>query len=418
MPSFIYRLEEMLLGGLLYAPQQLADLLHATTGNFGDPDHRAIFTAIVDAHLQEHDARGPDLFEHVAARVGEPAVSVSRLRSLALGCPNVFAIIEYGEMMQEAALRREIAESADRIAKLMRSMQPSRDSYSYTVLVDRLRDTVSYAGPDIDFNSEVEPFATNDVSRREELLLADLIQHPAVVGEVRSWLPLEVFSSPNRAEIFQAILAAHDHTTPEPGPTGIVAAEIDLLRAAVQTGNDPGDTSAARAADTEVVYLIYLASMSIEPGTSVGIGRDLLAEHVRCELATDIADRGLHIGADALAVTAEREERVRTAEAEIRYEAGLPPRDNPIDREVFGEWGELEAEHTLFAVRGRLNYPGKLTDERIRAMAERRIDSEDERNAPTAVRRDVGEEPSGTRQHALGPQPPPQQHLTHDPWSL
>jgi hypothetical protein len=79
-----------------------------------------------------------------------------------------------------------------------------------------------------------------------------------------------------------------------------------------------------------------------------------------------------------------RADRLRTEEALIRYSAGLPSRD-PAERALYQQWAELDAESPDLSLRGRTPRHQHLSDGQIRALAERRLDTQDQAARQFAV---------------------------------
>lgn len=298
MPNLVHRAEEALLGAIIYDPSLIDDVPYLLPRHFDHADHQLIYAAILTISDLEPSTTGALMAERIATETNTPGIDEPRLTGLALSSPDVASAAVYGRMIQEAALRRDLASEADRLEQTARGhgvYGAERDYLQGLARALRAHSGAFTTGPD--------PAATTTVAdtqrqlqhdlhvTREERLLADLIQHPLHINEVSSWLDPDVFTSPDRQAIYQAILNVHQHGEP-----------VEELTVAWQTARSrtseiaTGEQGRRPEALTVPGYVTRLATLPVEAGVSIETGRDLLAEHTRTELASQAAQLAGHPG--------------------------------------------------------------------------------------------------------------------------
>ncbi|WP_067484258.1 DnaB-like helicase N-terminal domain-containing protein [Actinomadura hibisca] len=284
MTSLVHRTEEALLGALIHNPALVADAPYLRPSHFDDPDHQAIFAELVDLRVNEPALRGIALAEQIVFLANQPDITLDRLTGLALNSPDIASIAHYGRMIQEAGLYREFAVHAERITREageVRGVDPQLDH------LDELAHAL--AGHYIRFNAAFNaPLTVADVDQttedpravREELLLADLIQHPAYIAEVSPWLDAGVFTADERRDLYHAIVTVElngepiEELTLAWEMTRSQQSELPIAATITDSGGSPASAG----------QINRLASLAVEAGASVEIGADLLADHTRDEL--------------------------------------------------------------------------------------------------------------------------------------
>jgi replicative DNA helicase len=295
MPSLTQRAEEALLGALIYNPAQLDDVPHVRPDDFGDPLHRAVFTAIGQVRDEVPGAYGAAVTEAIAARADTARADELYLSGLVRACPDTFAAAIYGRMVQEAAFRRALAEHAGTLTQTAGSGYGTSRELDHLARLSAALQIHSHSFETVTSQSggAVPPAMAGTTARQEELLLAGLIQNPETVGEIREWLDPEAFTAPDRRRIYEAIVAVDSYGEPVTELTlswelGRHAAAKYVLDGEVPTGTGSGGHPSPE-------YLAKLGETNVEAGLTVIIGRDLHAGHVRSELTRE-AHRSVHPG--------------------------------------------------------------------------------------------------------------------------
>ncbi|MFG1878030.1 DnaB-like helicase N-terminal domain-containing protein [Sphaerisporangium sp. NPDC049003] len=298
MPNLVHRTEQVLLGALIYDPSLINDVPYLLPRHFAHADHQAIFAAFLDVRANEPGIWGVTMAERITFQADRPGIDEARLAELALSSPDVSSVAVYGRMIQEAALRRELLGHADRLveaAGTVRGLDPELDHLA--LLSDALRSNAVHFETSLTDDLAVEAPRQDLRTLREEALLADLIQHPEHLHEVAAWLDPEVFTSPDRRSIYEAIVAVDDYGEPVQELTLC----WELARARSTEPTLTGETTESRS-DTRPSapgYVARLAVTVVEAGAAIEIGRDLLADHARAEIAAGTARLTANTGAIA-----------------------------------------------------------------------------------------------------------------------
>jgi len=302
MTDLTHRAEAALIGALLNDPKLLDDVPHLRPDDFVDPRHELIFRTIGEIRAAHPGLYGAALAERVESYLFEPIISAAYLDDLALSCPEPQAAAVYGRLVHEASLRRTLATHAERLADAAgteRGQSPERDHLARLAeaLGTHTRNLDRYLGDgtpgDPATTSDAPGGATGDAEptesadadsrvRREELILADLIQHPQVVGDVAAWLDPQVFTTPERRELFETIIAVDGYGEPVDELT--LSWELGRRRALTDTLNGQPVETWRTEPHPATSYIAHLAeAAAVEVGVAVEIGRDLLTDHVRAE---------------------------------------------------------------------------------------------------------------------------------------
>jgi replicative DNA helicase len=309
--TLTHQAETALIGALLFDRRLLDDVPGLSYLDFATPEHREIFRTIADLHIQRPDATGARLAELVADRLNLPGVDEPYLSSLALTCPEPHAAAVYGRMVLEAALDRDLADHAVRMAAeagTERGVDPAKDHLAALAEAIQIQAAnVESATAAISASAESSTDIGVEQDARavaEELALADLIQHPQLIAEVENWLEPEMFTG-GRGLVYESILAVDEFGAP-----------IDEMTLAWELGRRQGraETMYERAADDERPErvapgtLARLVTTAVEIGVAVEIGSNMATDHFRAELAAEksrvIAENGVHQTASTGASTA------------------------------------------------------------------------------------------------------------------
>jgi hypothetical protein len=138
-------------------------------------------------------------------------------------------------------------------------------------------------------NSPVPATASDDDSREEEEVLADLIQHYWQNSHVLAWLPAEAFTAGARRGVYEAIaaLARNDE------PVDELTVEWQMARrgAAMHATASQAETSSEpNGRRIDPGYVGILAALPVADGTATLTGRTLLNRHTNAQLR-DTTDR-------------------------------------------------------------------------------------------------------------------------------
>lgn len=277
------RAEQAVLGALLQDPSLRERIAYLQADGFGHPTYRQLFTELSTS------TAAPDLPERVAGRLGLPGLDAHYLRGLAAASPASSDVAVYARMVQEASVRRQLAAHAERISMgaSFGGGDPAPGHH------DRLAQALSRLNlprPDVHF--DVAPavyqaptaevvYTVDDRGRREELVLADLLQHEDQVREVEVWLSPETFEAGLRREVYEAITAVYAQGEPVNELT--VAWELSRQESTVVYAEEVEvDREPAGPA-----YLAHLMTSAVVVGVAVEVGHQLFVEDLRTELAAE-----------------------------------------------------------------------------------------------------------------------------------
>ena len=158
MPNLLHRTEEALLGALIYDPSLVNDVPYLLPRHFDQADHQAIFAAFLDVRATQGDIWGAAMSEQIAVQADLPSVDEPRLAGLALSSPDVSSVAVYGRMVHEAALRRDLASHADRLAEAagtVRGLDPELDHLA--LLSTALRSNTAYVENSLTYEPSTRP---------------------------------------------------------------------------------------------------------------------------------------------------------------------------------------------------------------------------------------------------------------------
>jgi replicative DNA helicase len=278
MDNLIDRTEAALLGALLADRAALEAARFLVAEDFHKPEHQALYRAVVDVHL----VRGPDLdvtahIDLVVRTADHPDVTGDALRALTADAADPELVPVYARMVQEAAVRTMLASHVDRI--LERSLTTGGPEGQHLALLAQALTAQAQpftAPPSTTAEPEHDrtPAATAvpDISapERERAVLADLVQHPGELPEVRPWLTPDTFAPGPHREAYEAITAVADRGEPLTDLT--VTWELARRQATV-----------APERQTHIDTAGYTHT-PVEPGTAVQLGHQMLTEQLRTHL--------------------------------------------------------------------------------------------------------------------------------------
>jgi replicative DNA helicase len=296
--DLVLRAERALLGAVLREPRQLDQVSYLSAEVFTHPTYQAIYQHLRGAY-QTQDPPHPDqLPEAVALQARIPGVDADYLRSVASACPDPGHATIYARMLQEAHVRATLASFATNIAaedpadlRLQRYNEILTQALARQghVLADAAREELAPAVTATRAANVgiLEP-PTDERARREELALADLLQHQQQIAEVQTWLSPEVFAPGPRRELYETIVTVDGYGE----PVTELTVEWELSRRRYQPQAEADQSYSATDPDTRPArpavapqYLERLMTTAVAVGTAVELGNDLLAETLRADLA-------------------------------------------------------------------------------------------------------------------------------------
>jgi hypothetical protein len=290
--NLTYRTEAALLGALLFDRRAIDDVAFLEPADFASPQHQELFQTIRTVAASDPIATGAALAEQVADHLGRYRVNISELHGLALNGPEPSTVANYGRLIMEAAMDRELAGHANRIAAEVgteRGIDANADHLAQLAEAIQFHNrsidtTAAYIGVPAD-GSDVSSWDADTSILVQDQILADLIQHPATIGEVATWLDAEVFSN-GRREIYETIVGLDQYGEPVDEVT--VTWSLSRRSAVAETlqGFDPGSGDSVRE-QIPPGTVSRLATTAVELGVAVELGRELLTEHVRAEITAE-----------------------------------------------------------------------------------------------------------------------------------
>ncbi|HEV2347916.1 MAG TPA: DnaB-like helicase N-terminal domain-containing protein [Actinocrinis sp.] len=301
-PHLALRAEQALVGALLHERLLLDEIAYLPPDRLTHPTYQAVYEQIARSRTAHPDLPSAHLPEFIAQRLDLPGVDAAYLRTLADGCPEPEDIAVYARMVQETHVRATLAAHAPRLAA---SAGPVRGVDDRLDHLDRLAQALtrqSRAAADsadpaptittraLDAHTRYEP-PLDERARREELILADLLQHRGQVAEVETWLTPEIFAPGPRREIYETILTVAENGE----PISELTVEWELSRrsatadpAATAPRPDEPAPAARHSTDTSTPdYLARLVVTAVVVGAAVDLGNQLFTEDLRASLAID-----------------------------------------------------------------------------------------------------------------------------------
>ncbi|MEY9942168.1 DnaB-like helicase N-terminal domain-containing protein [Streptacidiphilus sp. MAP5-3] len=326
-PNLSLRAEQAVIGALLQDPTAREEIAYLKADRFTHPTYREVF-----AELDNSGAvRAAELPERIADRLKLPGVDATYLRNLAANCPEPADIAVYARMMQETYVRSQLASHVDRIAAsagTVRGADPKLDH------LDRLAQALArQAAPShIEVQLEAAPatyqptvvevettVVVDDRRQREELVLADLLQHGEQVAEVEVWLSPGSFEPGPRREVYEAILAVYAQGEPVNELT--VAWELGRHTATVVYANEVE----VYQEPAGPAYLAHLMATAVVVGVAMEVGHELFVEDLRTDLAHDASRIGAQAAEGERAESSARQEltQVQNARPAPQHDSSL-----------------------------------------------------------------------------------------------
>jgi len=305
--NLAYRAERALLGALLQDPGQIDDAPFVTVADFASSHHQRVFTAILTARMEQHSRSTPPRDLDVVVAALDPELNLGQLRAISESCPRPGNGATYARMVIEASLCRQLAvhaghlfEAAGRlnhdIARFTDTAKSDHDAETFLghllKLAGVLLNHAQEFGPGIVRGTP--PIREQDAergehARQEEEVLADLIHNFWSNSQVLEWLPAEAFTSGQRREVYQAIIALASNGE----PVDELTVDWQLARNRTLHPATTPNPQPAPVPSPEPDYVAHLAAITVPEGTATLTGRILLKRHAAAQLHTRAGKLGL-----------------------------------------------------------------------------------------------------------------------------
>ncbi|MFJ9523115.1 DnaB-like helicase N-terminal domain-containing protein [Kitasatospora sp. NPDC101801] len=285
-PDLALRAEQAVIGAALRDPRQLDQIAYLTPDRMAHPTNRALMTALIESRTSNPTAPAARMPELVAQKAAVRGVGADYLRRIADAAPQPRTIASYARLVQEAAVRRDLALHLDRLRTTTAGQRGPEPS------LDRLAQRLEPAQPNARFSEPApEPYQprtqpTNgqevqvDVRlERQDAVLADLLQHPERVRDVSAWLYPEAFEAGLRREVYEAIVVVAERGE----PVDQLTVEWEVYRQDPERYEVKVEVTVEERPD----YLARLATTAVVVGAAVELGGEILAEDIRTKLAAD-----------------------------------------------------------------------------------------------------------------------------------
>jgi replicative DNA helicase len=264
------------------------------TRDFADPEHRALYDAIITVHAAQPALTGAQFADHVAHLRGQDP---ERLHELALTCPEPDHAPVYARMVQEAGFRRELAEHAALIAETAASPEQSPAVVSHlSSLSETLRVHASRFGPAAELEywttfaadrvGPTQPPRDAETLARQDQILVDLIRHPELLNWDAEWMTADLFEDGPRRIVFETL----EYITSIGEPVDEITISWNIARQAAAHdahGRHLGEHDHYKAVPQ---YLIELKTIEAPDYAAIHLGQALLDDHFR-ERITATAER-------------------------------------------------------------------------------------------------------------------------------
>jgi replicative DNA helicase len=287
MSDIILRAEQGVLGALLAASSrddQAFIFATLTVDDFAHPTHQALFAALSDLRFNGCDT---DRLADAAAQAGIGAdVTPAWLATLAKHAPSPAHVRAYTSIVLAAAFDRDTADFADHYlaAAELETDAETRLSLLRTGQALQLQavtfSTASLVSPDTTVVT-VSVVAERDLTR-EDMVIADVLQHPRQAQKVAAWLTSDVFTTEQRRLAFEITISHAYHG--DPVDPVIVAWELERARA-VNAYHQRQTAASTTRDEPDLTYLTRLAVTAVVTGTAITVGHQLVSEHTAATLA-------------------------------------------------------------------------------------------------------------------------------------
>lgn len=278
-PYLVLRAEQALIAAALSDRSRLSDVSYLKPSAFAHPTNRAVYAALLDSSDLVLDAT--NALSTIADRVDLPGVTAEYLGALAAAGGEAASITAYGRLVEEAAVRRDLAAYADAIAaESSAGVDPQLDRLARALRQQTHPTEVAQlaeAAPQPYAPADVPLSAPDTRAHQEELLLACLMAYPSQVDQIE-WLTTEAFDPGPRREIYAAIIAVSDRGEP-----------VEELMVVWEVERQESDLAVSEDRTGRADYLSRIARTAVAVGVAVQIGSELLADELRTTLATEAA---------------------------------------------------------------------------------------------------------------------------------
>lgn len=286
------RTEQAFIGALLRDPRNIDDVAYLPANRLTHPTYQAVYQNLRDLNAAAQATPTTYLPDLVAADLRAPGVTSDYLRALAAACPDPDHAAVYARMIQEAYIRSTLAAYATNQPPTQAGDQAT-ELYNSALTRALGRQGYHLAEHDhVPAPALTEPATGNHVptderAQREEMILADLIQHQDQIAEVEPWLTSDVFVPGPHRELYETILTVDGYDE----PVSELTIEWELSRR--RSLSRPDDTGAVADATTTPLdrpditpgYLTHLMNSDVAIGTAVELGAELLTDSVRDTVA-------------------------------------------------------------------------------------------------------------------------------------
>ena len=293
MPDLTSRAEEALLGALIADPWQLASVPRLAAADFTEPARQAVFTAISELHAREPGASGAELAGLIARTARDPQISADYLAAITGAPPTPSAAAVYGRMIIEAAFDRQLGAHA---AETRAAVLVGDDPGAAAIIADitsSLAGNLQAARVAAGAPAQAAPPPGDPQAVLEERFLAAIMHQPTLT----EWIAVDsqVFTSPARREVYEAIVSIDQHGE----PVDELTLTWDLARSAAISHSDAGRlcSPGELAAAIPSALIARLAATPADPADGVEAARDLLAARAQAQIAEAIGaarDPGQH----------------------------------------------------------------------------------------------------------------------------
>ncbi|GAA2124431.1 hypothetical protein GCM10009759_76100 [Kitasatospora saccharophila] len=285
-PDLALRAEQAVIGAALRDPQQLDQIAYLTPDRMAHPTNRALLGALIESRTSNPTAPANRMPELVAQKAAVRGVGADYLRRLADAAPQPRTVASYARLVQEAAVRRDLALHLDRLRA------PNAGQRGPEPVLDRLAQRLEQAPPTARFSEPApEPYQPRPLSanshevrldsrlERQDIVLADLLQNPERIREVSAWLYPEAFEAGARREVYEAIVVLAERSD----PVDALTVEWEVYRQDPERYEVKVEVSAENRSD----YLARLSTTAVVVGVAVELGGEIMAEDIRARLVND-----------------------------------------------------------------------------------------------------------------------------------
>ncbi len=276
MPDLTARAEEALLGALLAGPDQLASVTILVAGDFTDPQRQALWTAINRLREVAPGASGPEFADLVFITSKDDLITPGYLTRLALSCPTPAAADVYARIVLDAALTRDIAEDVAQLAGVA-----GRDDYAAAALASYAANSSAARSAAAEDLYRPGPAPDDQRAVQEESYLAALMRDPRLTEWIR--LDPDIFTSPGRRDLYQAITYLSQHGE----PVDSITLAWTLARHAAARDVLAGQATTPETFGIAPGTIARLAAANPDTATALETGRDLLASHARAQITAE-----------------------------------------------------------------------------------------------------------------------------------